>query len=455
MMATNSKIYTAGTLQYTLPRLIAVSFWLILSGISMNFFAYKIVPNTLPILLDNHHVSAKTLALILSTIPSLMSFFLCPVISTWSDKTRSRLGRRRPFLIFSTPIIVGVMMLIGFEPQITAFIQRFFLPSFNINSVGIAVLSTLIVIYQFVFLIPCSVFYYIYADVIPKNCLATFMAINGVFSSASTFFFNYFLLGPSVRNPQFWFPVIGGLYFFSFMLMCRFVKEGEYPPVENKVESHGNFFLAAVGHVKLYFRECYSHRIYVMLFLTMGITQASNICREMFNLLFATKSIRMTPGEYGRVLAIGALASTICSLGFGKLMDRTHPLWMYLGSSILVIGMNVWGYFYVYDARSFMVVGICMTLVYGVQSLSGIPLLVNIVPPEKFGQFCSANSVMNCLIMIFASLLGGYFTDIFGYRVMFIWDFFLTIVATGTLLIVIGDWLKAGGKKGYVPPKVF
>lgn len=81
--------------------------------------------------------------------------------------------------------------------------------------------------------------------------------------------------------------------------------------------------------------------------------------------------------------------------------------------------------------------------------------MVNIVPNEKFGQFASANSVMNCIIMIFASLMGGYVTDRFGYRVMFIWDFVLTVVATGTLVLVIKWWRQLGGKKGYVAPKTW
>ena len=99
-MIFKSRIYQLGNLQYTLPRLFAVSGFLILTNISVNFLAYKIVPNTLPLLLDSHKVSAKTMAMILSTIPSVLSFFLCPIISTWSDRTRTRWGKFKPYLLF-------------------------------------------------------------------------------------------------------------------------------------------------------------------------------------------------------------------------------------------------------------------------------------------------------------------------------------------------------------------
>ena len=53
--------------------------------------------------------------------------------------------------------------------------------------------------------------------------------------------------------------------------------------------------------------------------------------------------------------------------------------------------------------------------------------------------------------MFFASMLGGYCTDLFGYRMIFIWDFLLTIVATATLFMVYVEWKKLGGKN-YVAP---
>ena len=100
------------------------------------------------------------------------------------------------------------------------------------------------------------------------------------------------------------------------------------------------------------------------------------------------------------------------------------------------------------------VVGIGIALVYALQNVSSIPMMVALMPKEKFGQFCSANSVINCVIMIVANYFAGMAVDIWGYRVMFIWDFIFTIIATAMLFWIYLQWRKLGGAKNYHPPQV-
>ena len=446
------KLYSAGTLRYTMPKLILACFWILFAILSLNLLAYKMVPTMMPILLDHRNVSSAAMALILGTIPSAMNFFICPFISTLSDKTRTRLGRRIPYLAASTPFVVLFMVLVAFEPDITGFLHR--LTGYPVNAVGFSVLVVLTLLFQLAYLIPGAIVYYIYADVIPKQFIGTFMGVSTFFGTGVTFVFNYFILEPAIREPKFWFPLIGGLYFTAFTLLCLFVKEGKYPPVTDRVETKEGVLKKAKEYIQLYFRECYSHRIFTMLFITTGLTQASCICRNMFNLLFATKELGMTAGEYGKVIAWGSLVAAVVVLPIGRIMDKVHPIRVFLFSGFVVIVMNFWGYFFVHDAKSFTIIGISIALIYAIQFLSMTPLLIALVPTEKFGQFSSANSMINCLIMLFASYLGGFCTDLFGYRMIFVWDFILTVAATGTLLFVFHEWQKFGGQKHYVPPAV-
>lgn len=447
-----SPIYEVGTLRYTMPKLLFVCALVILAILSLNLLAYKMVPTLMPILLDNRNVSSTNIALILGTLPAAMNFFICPFISTLSDKTRTRWGRRIPYLALSTPFVVIFMVLIAFEPNITSLLCG--ITGFSFNTVGFAVLAILTVLFQLAYLVPGAIIYYIYADVIPKKFIGTFMGVMTFLCTGVTFVFNYFILQPAVDNPRLWFPLIGGVYLTAFTLLCLLVREGKYPEVDDKIDKKESLVEKAKDYVSLYFRECYSHRIFVMLFVTTGLTQASTICRNVFNLLFATKEIGMTAGEYGKVIAWGALVGAVCVLPMGKIMDKVHPIRVFLFSGLIVVAANAWGFFFVYDAKSFTVVGIAISLIYAVQMLSTIPLLIALVPQEKFGQFASANSMLNCLVMLFASWLGGYCTELFGYRVIFVWDFILTLIATGSLLVVYYDWKGFGGQKNYIPPNV-
>ena len=123
-------------------------------------------------------------------------------------------------------------------------------------------------------------------------------------------------------------------------------------------------------------------------------------------------------------------------------------------SGFFIMAVNVFGYFLVYSPATFTVIGIATALMYAVQNLANTPLLVSILPMEKFGQLASVNSMVNSLVVLGAAWLGGYMTDYFGYRLMFIWDFVVTGMATAALFVVYDQWKKAGGKSGYVPPQL-
>jgi GPH family glycoside/pentoside/hexuronide:cation symporter len=58
-----------------------------------------------------------TLVGVLLTVTSLWDAVIDPFIGHWSDTTRSRWGRRRPFLIFAAPVMALTLVLIWTPPQ--------------------------------------------------------------------------------------------------------------------------------------------------------------------------------------------------------------------------------------------------------------------------------------------------------------------------------------------------
>ena len=120
-----------------------------------------------------------------------------------------------------------------------------------------------------------------------------------------------------------------------------------------------------------------------MLFLGTAMTQVSTVCRSVFNLLFATRELHLTEAQFGRIMGIGSLVSLGVILLMGYLMDKLHPLRVFLWSGVLVILINVWGYFHVTDYATFFAVGIVIVIVYSVQTLSSVPMYIALFPPEK------------------------------------------------------------------------
>ncbi len=447
-----AKRYAIRNLRYTLAQLLIVSALMVMATQALTLLCYQLVPSVKPILLDRSGASATQIALIIGTLPQAVNFVLCPLISTLSDKTRTRFGRRTPYLIISAPVLVILLMMIGWTKEIAAYLTHLIPVLQNIN-MPLWTLATLILLFQVAYLFPGSVVCYLIADVIPKECIGRYMAVSTILGTVMGAFFSFFILDYAVNFMKPTFCIIGALYMIAYLLQFFFVKEGEYPPVQDNVSGDG-FVRKTMQYLVLFFRQCFQHKIFVFLFLSTGLNQASNICRSMYNVLFATKEIGMTIGYYGKIMGIGALISAVLILFMGKIMDKYHPMMVYLIGGIFIMGVNVFGYFFVHTPLTFAVIGVATSIMYAIQGLANTPLLINLLPMDKYGQFASANSMVNSVAVFFGAWLGGYLTDCFGYRVMFVWDFCVTLLATFALLIVYKEWHRLGGKQNYVPPKI-
>ena len=232
-----------------------------------------------------------------------------------------------PYLIYSAPVLAILLVLIAFYQEITNFISKI-VPAFaNVNG-ELWVLAVLMLVFQVVFLFPGALVYYLVADVIPKNFIGRYTAVATICSSAITAGFNFFLLKVSVENTKLTFTIMGMLYVAVYVLLLFTVKEGEYPPLKDNINTNQSSLSKGFEYFKLFFKECFGHRIYVLLFLSTGLNQASNICRGMYNVLFATKDIGISVEYYGRIMGIGSIIACIAVFFMGKIMDKFHPMFL-------------------------------------------------------------------------------------------------------------------------------
>ena len=446
------KTYSINSMVYSLPRLLMVSALMIVTNLALSLVCYQVVPKVKPILLDSCGATATDIALIIGSIPQLINFILCPLISTCSDRTRTRFGRRTPYLIITAPLMSGLLLMLGWFKEIAALLVQCF-PALEGTNVPLYCLAALILLFQVLYLFPGSVYYYLIADVIPRECIGRYMAVSSCCNSILGAAFNFFLLDKVLGNIKPAFCIIAAAYLLIYILQMIFVKEGEYPPVEKRPKNE-KFLKSTAAYLVMFFRQCFGHKIFILLFLASGLNQASNICRNMFNILFATKEIGVTIAEYGKIAGISGLIAAGVVLIAGKLIDKYHPMAIYFYAGIFIMIVNVFGYFFVYSVATFAVIGIATTLMYAIQGLADSPLMIAILPPDKYGQFCSANSMVNSVVVLVGAWLGGYMTDLFGYRVMFVWDFCVTLIATLAVAGVYLQWKRLGGKANYVPPQV-
>ncbi len=450
MKLDNTKVlYHCGTLSYTKYGLVTLFCWMLWGDFCFTIME-ELVPTLMPVVLKNHNASNFTIGLLVGSIPAVLNFVINPIVSTASDRTRTRWGRRIPYLLFSSPLVALFLVLVGWSAPLGNWLAQVAAgPEGNPATVIIAMLAIFGVGFQLFNLFVASVFFYIFADVVPKEYMGRFMSFFRVVGTAAGVVFQKYILplADIKENIPWIFTGVAIIYLISFTLMSIKVKEGDYPPPE-KIEK-----VSILGMIRKYSQECFSIPFYLLLFIGLSINTTSNVCRIMFNLLFAKEELGLTIGQYGGIMAAINVVMVFAYIPLGWLVDKYHPLRIFILGGLLIIIANVLGFFFCHGYHSFFAVSFFVSATYVLQGASGLPLTVRLYPSEKYGQFCSARSMVCSVFEIIANAGGGKFIDIFGYRYIFVWDFIFTIIATVLLLIVYRMWKQRGGDANFVPPQ--
>ncbi|WP_295811483.1 MFS transporter [uncultured Victivallis sp.] len=439
------KEYSAGTLHYRLPKLLAVCIYLLWGGFCYSMLAYVLIPTLLPLTLTSFGAGGALIGLICGSIPSAMNMVMSPVLGASSDRLRTRWGRRIPYLAVSAPFVTFFMIMVGWTPEIAAWLYRI-LPegSFSLAGIGIVLICVGSVLFQFFNLVVGNIYYWLMPDVLPHCVIGRFFSLINVVIALAGFVFNYFLLKYARDYAPWVFTLVGVLFLISFLPVCLLVKEGEYPPLTPMSERKTSWPKRLVQCIIKYCRECFGKTFFLVFFIGTALNQVSTACRNIFNPLFATRELGLSEAQYGHIMGIGSLCSIGAMLLAGYLIDKWHPLRVYILTGFIIIFLNFFGYFFVVDYSTFLVVGILVVIIYSLQNLTGLPMMVALMPEERFGQFASANSLVNCLLMILANYLGGLAIDLWGYRFMFVWDFIFTILAMVAMGYIYCVWRRNG-----------
>ena len=444
----NIKFYKTGTLTYTRFGLITLFIWLLWGDFCFTLMK-TVIPALLPLSLRDMGASNMLLGLIVGSMPSAMNMIVNPIISVKSDKYRSRFGRRIPFLFIATPFVVLFLILIGYSDFIGFWLSSHGLNSYIISSISltIALICIFSVGFQFFNMVVSSIYYYLFADVVPEQFMGRFMAWFQVMGTASGFLFYRYVFGLSKTHMREIYLVIGLVYLISFLFMCWRVKEGEYSPPEN-IE-HKN----VIKSIKVYLNECFGHFIYILIFLSSAIFMFAVVSVNTFTVFFPRDTLGLSLDEIGKIQSWCSLLAVCLLLPIGHLSDKFHPLRTYiLGIMFYVIGM-MFSFFIIHDKITYFVCTLITTSLFLFFVVSNVPMFIALVPKEKYGQFSSANAIFVSVGIILGSFLAGKFFDLVGsYRFQYIWIAFFGFVSVIPMLFVYREWSRRGGVNGYIPP---
>ncbi len=202
------KTWSVGTLTYTTGGLILLAVLLVGGDFPWALKDRAVQPSATLLLKDVIGVPEAVFGLIIISFPNFTNIFLSPVISYVSDRHRGRWGRRIPFLLFATPIIVGGLYLLGLTPLLGTWLHEAF-PAVSRHTGMLVVFCIAWVLLDFGTTLSASLFNALVNDVVPTELVGRFFGLFRMVSLGAGILYNEWLFAQVVEYTLWIFLGIG------------------------------------------------------------------------------------------------------------------------------------------------------------------------------------------------------------------------------------------------------
>jgi MFS family permease len=443
------KIWSVGTLTYTASGLALLFVWLLFGDFAYMMRERSAAP-VAQLMLKKYQATDFVTGIFLLTIPWTVILLAGPTVSYWSDRYRSRRGRRIPFLLLPTPFVTLAMFGLAFSPRIGPVLHRLFGgdPA-TVNHTILLTMGFFWMVFEIGVVISNSVFNGLINDVVPREWLGRFYGLFRAVGLGAGILFNYKIIGHAEENYSIILASIGLIYGIGFTVMCLRVKEGEYPPPPEA--SRTNPVLGAIGD---YFRDCLSKPYYLWVFIFLGLANVAFVPVNLFS-IYAAKSFGMSMDLYGKYLVVTFITSFLLAFPLGWLADRFHPLRVGLGALLLYAVLMAAGFGWMHDLKSFGLVFLGHGILSGTFFTGTAAIAQMLFPKLKFAQFAAAAGLIAAFFnMVLGPVLGAVLDRLGSdYRYTFLAGSMLAVAAFGLGLFVHRRWQQHGGQSAYVAPE--
>jgi maltose/moltooligosaccharide transporter len=401
--------FVCGTVRYTPATLLVLFGWLLWGDFTLTLM--EATPGLVALQLKDYNISNTTMAILMGTMGTLCNFVLNPIISSHSDRFRSRWGRRRPFLIFATPFVALFLILLPWSPDITAVLlkhnwaQSLFalFPAAPL----VIVFGVMIISFQVFNLFIATVYYYLIPDTVPEPFIGRFYGYFRVVGMTAGLIFSWFIFGYVHEHMRLIFAVFALIYAVSFILMCWKVREGEYPPIR---EAHGHWY----APIRNYVVECFGSTRYWLIFLVYAAGTQWTTAGNLFKLFFYRDEVGLTETDFGRLMAVTAGATLLFSVPFGVLVDRWGSQKSLMIGLAAGMAVTLAGFFIIHGRATAFVMTILMNLPFFLAGIAMGKWTVDMYPRAQYGQFASAGAMVGALGLAALSPMFGKIVDALG-----------------------------------------
>ncbi|ROS76096.1 putative MFS family arabinose efflux permease [Curtobacterium sp. PhB130] len=318
-------------------------------------------------------------------IPGIIVLFTTPLAGLLSDRTRSRFGRRRPWIIGG--VIVGLLgsLIVGFAPSIPLLIV-----GWSIAYVGYSTAGAMLLTHQ--------------SDLIPEEQRGKVSGLTGSVTQIGPIV-GILFAGAFVKIPVIMFAAPAAFALIFVLIFAGLMKDkrsvSERKPVDIKSIARGFYFnprkFPNVGWVWI-------SRALVFLALSFSTTYGVYLLGQRLDITLAEAApILATSGLIGIVTAIvGAIAS-------GYLSDRFHSRKPFLIASAFILAAGMVVVAFTQSEGQFLVGSALSTLAVGVYGAVDQAIQQDVLPREENenGRFMSIIQLANQVPQAVGPLVAG------------------------------------------------
>ncbi len=444
-----ARIYEVGTLRYARKDLFKL-FALLLGGDFAMVFFESIFGPFGTLYSQQFHASNALIGILMGSVPGFVNLIFGPSISRWSDNLRGPWGRRIPFVAVSTPLIFVSIVMMGFAPEVGGVAYRGlihpFAPSVPFDTVVLTVLTTFAVLFHFANMILVNGYSWLQRDVIPQEVMARFLSWFRIVSIVGGALFSWYVFPHVIDDRKTICLSLGLFYLVVFALMCRYVKEGEYPPPTREPGNAAQLYVS-------YFRQCFTVPIYRWAFI-MRILAGMSVCAYTFLIIFQRDTIGMSMTDIGKLGAATNILSALILFPLGWLCDKFSPFRVQFICAMFGLVFTALNFFFSVNEHTLILFSLLALPQAVAAGLAGNAVIMELFPSRKFGQFFAAGNIMGMGIKIIGMYAFGLFLDHLhnNYRMIFAWSFCWDVLGFFFLYLLYREWRRLGGAESYVPP---
>lgn len=341
------------------------------------------VSTLVPVLARSFHASSLAIGLIVA-VEGLMALWVPVLAGSRSDRLRTRLGGRLPFVLVGTPVMVGCLLGFGLVGSL-------------------AFLGVLVAVFFFGYFLAYEPYRALYPDLVEERAASRSQSAQAVSRGLGTglaLLSGGVLLGAGRVLP---FAIYAGILAASVALFTALMLKGGYSEERPGGREDASSGRRAFAHVNRLLREHRDLRHFVVANMLWELSLAAI---KTFVVLYVTAGLGFSLteasgliGGVALIVLVGAAASGTLADRHGRLTVMEGGLWVY-GVAILVPGLFA-------DPAAVAVAVPFIALGGGVLMSLPYSLLMPLMPSDEHGVLTGLYSLSRGIGVMLGPLLAG------------------------------------------------